>query len=82
MKEIPPQLLQKASLYVGSAEAVLAEAGEVIEAEKQGWVDRAGIVELGSVINQQAPGRKEEGQITLLNLWAWQSRIQLLLIWL
>lgn len=64
MKEIPPRLLQKASLYVGSVEAVLAEAGEIIEAEKQGWVDRAGIVELGSVINQQAPGRREEGQIT------------------
>lgn len=64
MKEIPPQLIQKASMFVGSTEAVLAEAGEVIEAEKQGWIDRAGIVELGSVINQQASGRREEGEIT------------------
>lgn len=64
MIEISPDVIKKASIFVGSREGVLAEAGEILAAEQLGLIDRNDLVELGDVILQKTAGRVASDQIT------------------
>jgi ornithine cyclodeaminase len=65
MIEIPPDIFKYASIFVGSHEGVLAEAGEVIAAEELGYINRSDLVELGDVINNISPGRTSADETTI-----------------
>ena len=64
MIEIPPETAGRASVFVGSREGVLAEAGEILAAIERGLIVPADLVELGEVIRGNAPGRTSPDQIT------------------
>ena len=64
MIEISPDVIKKASVFVGSREGVLAEAGEILAAVQLGLIDRSDLVELGDVILQNTTGRVASDQIT------------------
>lgn len=65
MIEIPPQTIKRATVFVGSKQGVLAEAGEILAAINQGFLSADKLVELGEVIRQNEPGRIDQDQITL-----------------
>jgi ornithine cyclodeaminase len=65
MIEIPLQTIKRATVFVGSKQGVLAEAGEILTAIDQGLLDENELVELGEVIRQNKPGRIDQDQITL-----------------
>jgi len=65
MIEIPPQTIKRATVFVGSKQGVLAEAGEILAAIDQGLLSADKLVELGEVIRQNEPGRIDQDQITL-----------------
>ncbi len=64
MIEIPPKTIERASIFVGSRVGVLAEAGEILAAIDQGFLDENELVELGEVISKNKPGRIDQDQIT------------------
>ncbi len=64
MIEIPPKTIGRASIFVGSRIGVLAEAGEILAAIDQGFLDENELVELGEVISKNKPGRIDQDQIT------------------
>jgi ornithine cyclodeaminase len=64
MIEIPPETIRRASIFVGSREGVLAEAGEILAAIDQGYLSENELVEMGEVISQNKPGRIDQDQIT------------------
>ncbi|RLD03585.1 MAG: ornithine cyclodeaminase family protein, partial [Chloroflexota bacterium] len=64
MREIPPETAGRASMFVGSREGVLAEAGEILVAIERGLISPADLVELGEVVRGNAPGRTSPNQIT------------------
>ncbi len=65
MVELPPETLRRAAVFVDSREAVLAEAGEIIAALREEMLSPEGLTELGAVAAGQAPGRRDEAQITV-----------------
>jgi ornithine cyclodeaminase len=65
MIEIPPEVIQRAAVFVGSREGVLAEAGEIIESITQGFLENNDLVELGEVLDGSKPGRTNADQITI-----------------
>jgi ornithine cyclodeaminase len=64
MVENPPELLGKAGVFVDSAGAVMAEAGEIAEAIDQKILKPEELVELGDVVRGVSAGRKSRVQIT------------------
>ncbi|MEW5724102.1 MAG: ornithine cyclodeaminase family protein [Thermodesulfobacteriota bacterium] len=64
MKEVPVAGLKKAHFFVDQREAVLAEAGELIEAVDLGLIKKDDLVEIGLVSAGLAPGRRSEEEIT------------------
>jgi ornithine cyclodeaminase len=64
MIEISPEVLSKASLFVGSMEGVMAEAGEILAALKIGLIDAADLIEIGNVVMKTQAGRISQDQIT------------------
>jgi alanine dehydrogenase len=65
MIEIPPEIFGDASIFVGSKQGVLAEAGEILVAIDQNLITKDQLVELGEVILSQKPGRTDQDQITV-----------------
>lgn len=66
MQEIPPETVARAYVVVDSVEAVLAEAGDLIQPLQQGIVTREHLsTELGQILAGKAPGRTSDDQITL-----------------
>ncbi|HEY8394573.1 MAG TPA: ornithine cyclodeaminase family protein [Thermaerobacter sp.] len=66
MRELPRDLLARAGrVFVDQREAVLEEAGEVIDALAAGTVDPARLIEIGAVIAGHHPGREREDEITV-----------------
>jgi len=64
MSENPPELLKKADAYVDSIDAVLAEAGIIVEAINRNFLSPRKITELGDVILGNSTGRTSDSQIT------------------
>jgi len=64
MIEIPPDILNKASLFVGSKKGVLAEAGEILAGIEMELFESDELIELGDVVLQNEPGRVSPDQIT------------------
>ncbi len=65
MVELPPATLRHARTFVDSLESALAEAGEVVQAIQQGWLQTNAITELGQLVNHQAAGRTSAEEITV-----------------
>lgn len=64
MIENPPHIFDRATIFVDSIEAVMAEAGEIVTAVKQKIITTQNLIELGDVILGKAPGRTSKNQIT------------------
>lgn len=57
-REMDPALVARSALYVDSREGALAEAGDIVLALRDGFIDTAHIKgELGEVVAQGVPGR-------------------------
>ncbi len=66
MVEIPPETVARAWVVVDSREAVLAEAGDLIQPLRAGRIDETHIrAELGEIVLGRQPGRTAPEQITL-----------------
>jgi len=64
-REIPPELTERARLFVDSRAAALVESGDVVMAIKEGRFQADHIVaELGELVNG-APGRRSDTEITI-----------------
>jgi ornithine cyclodeaminase len=64
MIENPPEILRLATLFVDSSEAVLSEAGEIVEAIKKKIILPESLTEIGEVILGRKAGRTSTKQIT------------------
>jgi alanine dehydrogenase len=65
MQEIPPETVRRAALIVDSRQAVLSEAGDIIQSIKTGQITEEHIqAELGEIIMGAKPGRLDAEQIT------------------
>lgn len=65
MQEIPDATIARARIVVDAVEAVLHEAGDLIQPIERGVITEAAIqVELGHVVDAIAPGRESDDQIT------------------
>jgi ornithine cyclodeaminase len=66
MQEIPAETVQRAMLVVGSRQAALSEAGDIIQPIEAGQIDVDHIqAELGEIVTGEKPGRVDATQITL-----------------
>ncbi len=65
MREIPPETLGRARVFVDSFSAVQQEAGDLIFAMESGFLSMAGMDELGDVINGAAESRRDAQEITV-----------------
>jgi ornithine cyclodeaminase len=64
-REIPGAVLARASVYVDSREAALAEAGDLVLAVREGLLSPDGVRgEIGEVADGRAPGRRSAAEIT------------------
>jgi ornithine cyclodeaminase len=66
--EIDPEIFKKADRIVADSIGQCLTRGELHHAVDRGFVDRDRIVELGSIINSDASGRKDESEITIADL--------------
>jgi ornithine cyclodeaminase len=65
MQEVPDETVGRARIVVDAVEAVLHEAGDLVQPISRGVITEADIqVELGHVVDGIAPGRQDERQIT------------------
>lgn len=65
MQEVPDATVRRARIVVDAVEAVLHEAGDLIQPIERGMISEADIqVELGHVVDGIAPGRENDEQIT------------------
>jgi ornithine cyclodeaminase len=65
MQEIPDETISRARIIVDAVEAVLHEAGDLVQPISRGVITAADIqVELGHVVDGIAPGRQDDQQIT------------------
>jgi len=64
MIENPPEMLEKAKVFIDSMEAIMEEAGEVVAAIEAGFVKSAKLTELGKVVAGEASGRGSADEIT------------------
>jgi ornithine cyclodeaminase/alanine dehydrogenase-like protein (mu-crystallin family) len=64
MVENPPELFGKAGVFVDSVGAVMAEAGEIVEAINRKIIRTEDLVELGNVVRGVSTGRRSSEQIT------------------
>lgn len=65
MVEIPLETVARAYVVVDSREAVMAEAGEIVQAVAQGLLTKEALVELGEIVLGRRPARTHREQITL-----------------
>jgi ornithine cyclodeaminase len=64
MVENPPELLGNSRVFVDSVQAVMAEAGEIIEAINRNILKSQPLIELGDVVRGIVQGRQSPDQIT------------------
>lgn len=66
MQELPPGIVQRATLVVDQVEAVLEEAGDFIIPIRAGTLERGRVNrELGQIVAGEAPARQSSEEITL-----------------
>ena len=65
MEELDDEAVVRATVVVDDLEAALAEAGELVAAERAGRTNRSQWRELGAVLRGAAPGRRDAEEITL-----------------
>ncbi|MDK2872184.1 MAG: hypothetical protein PWQ16_1536 [bacterium] len=66
MKELDVDTFSRASMIaVDSKDAVLEEAGEIIEALRRGIIREDALIELGEILSNTELGRKDESEITV-----------------
>jgi len=66
MKELDVDTFSRASIIaVDSKDAVLEEAGEIIEALRRGIIREDALIELGEILSNTELGRKDESEITV-----------------
>lgn len=64
MKEVPIEKMQDIKVYADGRQAVMAEAGEIIQAIKEGVLKEENIIEIGQLIERKDLGRTNDSQIT------------------
>jgi ornithine cyclodeaminase/alanine dehydrogenase len=64
-REIDPEVWRRADRIVLDSHRVLDESGDALAALAAGAIDRARMTELQEVVAGRAPGRENEGEITL-----------------
>jgi ornithine cyclodeaminase len=67
-QELGVEILQQADLVVADSIVQCIERGEIHEALKSDVITRADVVELGSIIAGDAPGRSSDEQVTVADL--------------
>jgi ornithine cyclodeaminase/alanine dehydrogenase-like protein (mu-crystallin family) len=67
-QEVEADILRRADLVVADSIPQCLERGEIYQALKQGAIDEAGIVELGSIISGVTQGRTADDQVTIADL--------------
>ncbi len=77
MREIPPETLARAQVYVDSIQAAQQEAGDLLFALESGLLSLADVYELGDRIRGLAPGRESAQALTVFKSVgvAWQDAI-------
>ena len=63
--EVGPELLQGASVFVDHKPTCIAEAGEVVQAVRAGFLKAEDVHELGELILGRVPGRRSDADITV-----------------
>lgn len=65
MQEIPDATVARARIVVDAVEAIMHEAGDIVQPIERGVIDEGDIqVELGSVVDGHHPGRESADEIT------------------
>ena len=64
MREVQIKGLENLHIFVDTLESALAEAGDIVQAVKEGLITEADLTELGAALNGRAPGRRSEKEIT------------------
>lgn len=67
-RELDAALMAKADVVVADSIAQCTERGEVAHAVREGTIDLASVVELGTIVGGRAPGRQSDDQITITDL--------------
>jgi ornithine cyclodeaminase len=67
-QELGVEILQQADLVVADSIVQCIERGEIHQALKSDVITRADVVELGSIIAGDAPGRSSDEQVTVADL--------------
>jgi len=67
-QEIEPELVAKADVLAVDSRLQCAQFGDSSYAVKQGLIQRDALVELGEIIEQKRPGRRDDSQITIADL--------------
>ncbi len=65
MRELDEVVVGRSRVFIDSLEAALAEAGELVAAERAGATSRADWIEIGRVVAGTAEGRRSPDEITL-----------------
>lgn len=64
-RELPGELVARASLFADSRQAVLAEAGDILLPIAEGSVTAESVTEIGSVLGGTHPGRSGDDETTV-----------------
>jgi len=67
-QELDTAVLARADLVVADSVAQCLEIGELRHAARAGAIDPGDVVELGAITGGEAPGRTDEGQLTVCDL--------------
>ena len=65
MRELDGVTISRSRVFVDSLESALAEAGDLVQAEREGLTSRDDWTELGRVAADRAQGRRTDAEITL-----------------
>jgi len=64
MREVDAETVGRSRVFVDSLDAALAEAGELVAAERAGRTRRQEWTELGEVAAGRRPGRRDDAEVT------------------
>lgn len=64
MREVDAELVARSRVFVDSLVAAGAEAGDLVQAEREGLTSSENWTELGDVVENPARGRRDESEIT------------------
>jgi ornithine cyclodeaminase len=65
MRELDRVTVSRSSVFVDSVASALAEAGDLVIAEREGATTRDSWTELGLVVSGRMPGRRTDSEVTL-----------------